>query len=272
MRCRSALAAAVMLVAANAFAATPDAVRTELTERLKRQLPDVAPAEFTQGAAAFDAQLRDQVRDNAGAATAVVEEGKKLWNRKFKDGRTLSGCFPNGGRRVAATYPQYEPRLKRIVTLEMAVNQCLKSHNEALYEPTDPATMGAVIAYLRSIADGQKGAVRVPQGGEARFEQGRRLYFSRLGQRNYACASCHVQGAGKRYAETPLSPPVGQATHWPVIRDGKAVTLQARMRECLEIMGAAPFPAGSEELNDLEYFLTYLSNGMPLKANPWRGW
>jgi sulfur-oxidizing protein SoxA len=55
-----------------------------------------------------------------------------------------------------------------------------------------------------------------------------------------------------------------------VIRDGKAVTLQARIRECLELMGAAPFPAGSEELNDLEYFLTYLSNGLPLKANPWR--
>ena len=35
-------------------------------------------------------------------------------------------------------------------------------------------------------------------------------------------------------------------------------------------MGAAPFAAGSEELNHLEYFLTYLSNGLALKANPWR--
>jgi len=35
-------------------------------------------------------------------------------------------------------------------------------------------------------------------------------------------------------------------------------------------MGAAPFPAGSDELNHLEYFLTYLSNGQTLKANVWR--
>jgi L-cysteine S-thiosulfotransferase len=35
-------------------------------------------------------------------------------------------------------------------------------------------------------------------------------------------------------------------------------------------MGAAPFAPGSEELNHLEYFLAYLSNGLPLKANAWR--
>jgi hypothetical protein len=35
-------------------------------------------------------------------------------------------------------------------------------------------------------------------------------------------------------------------------------------------MGAAPFPGGSEELNDLEYFLTYLSNGLAIRANAWR--
>jgi cytochrome c len=70
----------------------------------------------------------------------------------------------------------------------------------------------------------------------------------------------------------PLSPAIGQASHWPVIRDGKPVTLQARMRECLELMGAAPFPAGSEELNDIEYFLTYLANDSVMKANVWRGW
>ena len=35
----------------------------------------------------------------------------------------------------------------------------------------------------------------------------------------------------------------------------------------LELMGAAPFAAGSDELNDVEYFLSYLSNGLPLRAN-----
>ena len=269
MRFRSL--AALLALAATASLAAPEGARTELAARLKAQLPDVAPAEYALGAAAFDAQLRGQVAENAAAGADVVAAGKKAWNAKFRNGRSLAGCFPNGGRRVAAAYPQYDSRVKRVITVEMAINQCLKSHNEDLLEPTEPA-MGAVVAYLRSLADGQKVAVRVPTGAEERFEQGRRLYHSRLGQRNFACASCHVQGAGRRYGEVPLSPAIGQATHWPVIRDGKPVTLQVRIRECLELMGAAPFPAGSEELNHLEYYLTYLSNGQPLKANVWRGW
>jgi sulfur-oxidizing protein SoxA len=156
------------------------------------------------------------------------------------------------------------------VTLEMAINQCLKTHGETLYDPLDAQTMGAVTAYLRALSNGQKVAVRVPAAAEEPFEQGRRLYFTRLGQRNFACASCHLQGAGRRFTDTALSPAIGQATHWPVIRDGKAVTLQARIRECLELMGAAPFAGGSDELNGLEYFLTYLSNGLAMKANAWR--
>ena len=171
---------------------------------------------------------------------------------------------------MAQAYPQYDPRLKRVVTLEMAVNQCRKAHNEALFELADPETMGAVTSYLRSLSNGQKMAVRVPAAAEPRFEEGRRLYFTRMGQRNFACASCHLQAAGKRFAGMPLSPAIGQAVHWPEIRDGKALTLQARIRECLELMGAAPFAAGSDELNHLEYFLSYLSNGLPLKANVYR--
>ena len=71
--------------------------------------------------------------------------------------------------------------------------------------------MGVVIAYLRSLSNGQKVAVRVPPAAEERFQQGLRLYHTRLGQRNYACASCHVHGVGKRYVEAPLSPAIGQA-------------------------------------------------------------
>ena len=267
---RLAALAATLALALPSTAATPDEVRASMAAALKERLPEVAAQDYRLGGAALDADLRRAVEDNAAAGTAAVASGKALWTRKFKNGRTLSGCFPNGGRRIAATYPQFDPRLRRVITLEMAINQCLKSHGEALYDHGDARTMGAVIAYLRSLSDGQKVAVRVPAAGEERFDQGRRLYHSRLGQRNYACASCHVAGAGKRFEDAPLSPAIGQATHWPVIRKGEPVTLQERFRECLELMGAAPFPAGSDELNNLEYFLTYLSNGLPMAANPWR--
>ncbi len=248
MRYRSAAALMLALAASCAFAA-PEAVRKEIVDRVQA-LPQDASA--------------DEV---APEADALVAAGRTLWIAKFKDKASLAGCFPNGGRRIVAGYPQYDARLKRVVTLEMAINQCRKVHGEALYEPTDPATMGAVLAYVRSLSNNMKMAVRVPPAAEPRFEQGRRMYFTRMGQRNFACASCHLQDAGKHFDGVALSAAVGQATHWPEIRGGVPVTLQARIRECLELMGAAPFAAGSDELNDVEYFLSYLSNGLPLKAN-----
>jgi len=249
---------------------TPEDVRRAIDERLHAQLPEVAPADYALGAAAFDPELRARMDAGAEDAKPAIARGAALWKRKFKDGRSLASCFPNGGRRVAVAYPQYHPRLKLVFTLEMAINQCLKAHHEPLLDYTDPQTMGAITAYVRSLSNGFRIAVRVPSAAEPHFEQGRRLYFSRLGQRNFACASCHLQGAGKRYADMPLSPAVGQAVGWPYIRAGDPVTLQAQIRQCLERMGAAPFPAGSEELNDLEYFLTDLSNGLPIHASAWR--
>lgn len=206
-----------------------------------------------------------QPRDAAGLQSEL-ERGRALWARKFKDKRALSGCFPNGGRRTALSYPQYDARVKRVVTLEIAINQCLKVHHEALLDAVG-ADMGAIVAYVRSLASGQKISVRVPAPAQPRLDEGKRLYFTRMGQRNFACASCHVQSAGKRYEDSVLSAAKGQATRSYGLHEGHALTLQARMRECLERMGAAPFAAGSDELNHLEYYLTSLSNGQPLETS-----
>jgi sulfur-oxidizing protein SoxA len=272
MRCRKSIIAALVSLAALACAdafASPAEVKGEVEARLHAQLPSLATRDYALGSAAFDADLRAEQDAHADAANAVLAKGEALWKRKFKDGHTLAACFPNGGRRIAAAYPQYHPRLKLVFTLEMAINQCLKTHRQPLLDYAD-ADMAAITAYVRSLSNGYRVTVRVPAAAQAHFESGRRMYFSRLGQRNFACASCHIASAGKRYEDVPLSPAIGQAARWPFLHGGEVRTLQAQIRACLERMGAAPFAAGSEELNDLEYFLTYLSNGLPIRANAWR--
>jgi len=248
-------------------------VRADIVNRVRGQYPALSPAELASGSAAFDPERQAQAERNKpvpGAAEAI-EAGRRIWTRKFAKGRSLAGCFPNGGRRIAGAYPQYDGRVKRVVTLETAINQCLKTHGQPLLDAGDPGTMGVVLAYLRSLSEGQKIAVRVssPQA-EDRFEEGRRFYFTRMGQQNYACASCHVHHAGKFFGDTAIPAPVGAAAQWPYLRDGRPVTLQMRVRECLDRMGAAPFPAGSDELAHLEYFLAYLSNGIAIRPNAWR--
>ncbi len=268
-----ALLATLLVLAAPAAWGGAEQVRAGILAELRERYPALSPADMAAGAAAFDAArlAQAQARQPAPGAAEAIAAGKRIWTHRFAKGRSLAGCFPNGGRRIAAAYPQYDRRVKRVVTLETAINQCLKTYGQPLLDPADPATMGAVLAYLRSLSEGQKVAIRVAgAAAEARFEDGRRLYFTRLGQRNYACASCHLRHAGSYFGDAALPPPVGSAVSWPWLREGHPVSLQVRIRECLERMGAAPFPAGSEELAQLEYFLAYLSNGLPLRPGAWR--
>lgn len=270
---RGCLLATLIIAAPAAAWAGAEQVRGEILKDVRGRFPSLEPADLAAGAAAFDAgrKLESDNHSPAPGSAEAIATGRHLWQRKFANGRSLSGCFPNGGRRIAASYPQVDRRLKRVVTLETAINQCLKAHGQPLLDAGDPETMGAVIAYVRSLAAGRKVSVRVNTAlEEQRFEEGRRLYFTRMGQQNYACASCHVQHVGQYFADTAIPSAIGAAVQWPHVRNGKPETLQMRIRECLERMGAAPFPAGSDELSHLEYFLAYLSNGLPLRPNAWR--
>ncbi len=202
-----------------------ESVRNDILSRIREQFPSLTPAELAAGSAAFDPDRRAQAERNTPApgAAEALEAGRKIWTRKFANGRSLAGCFPNGGRRIAAAYPQYDGRVKRLVTLETAINQCLKTHGQPLLDAADPDSMGVVLAYLRSLSDGRKISVRISTSqAEARFEEGRRLYFTRMGQQNYACASCHLQNAGKYFGEAAIPAPIGAAVQWPYLRDGRS--------------------------------------------------
>ena len=210
------------------------------------------------------------VRINPAAYATTLARGKQLWERKFKNGRSLASCFPNGGRRVAATYPQFHLRGRQVITLELAINNCLKLHGEHQIDLTDQTTIGLLTAYARSLSDDQRTHVRVlTAGAKEKLAAGRRLFFARTGQQNQACASCHVQHAGSILRDRTLSAAIGQSAQWPRFdRGGVLTTLQMQYQRCLQRMGATPAALGSEDLNDLEFFHTYLSNGLPLKSLP----
>src|SRR5260221_9147355 len=129
MDCRRARAFAALAFAFTATAglAAPEQVRGQIASRLQARLPDFATQDYAMGAGAVDAELRARIEENAAAGGAVLAAGRKLWAAKFKDGRTLAGCFPNGGGRVPGLYPQYDARLKRILTVQKAVAHALET-------------------------------------------------------------------------------------------------------------------------------------------------
>jgi sulfur-oxidizing protein SoxA len=151
-------------------------------------------------------------------------------------------------------------------------NDCRTANGEEAYKVSDMKTMGVLTAYMRTLSDGMLMNVKV-EGPKAMaaYEDGKKSFFSRKGQLNFACATCHVQNAGVRLRSELLSPAVGHAVHWPVFRGGdNLVTLQQRYDGCFKQVRAVPPAQGSTTMNNLEYFHSSLSNGLPMKASVFR--
>ena len=262
---------------------TAEQERLALVAAIQKRLPDTGPTDWAQGIYVLTqksggVQVVPFNAENATNTADILAIGKKAWDRKFKNGKSLASCFPNGGKRVAATYPQYDTKTKRVVTLEIAINRCLQLHGEAEIDLSTSQLIGPLVAYARSLAQAQRVTVRVASvAAKEKFDSGKSLFSRRIGQRDLACASCHVlnagnsakdtQIAGMRAHEVGTSPAVGQATSWPKLEPGDRVrTLQMQFQHCMKRAEAEPFELGSEEFNDLEYFLTFVSNGLPIRS------
>ena len=252
----------------------PEGDRLAFIELYQKKFPDRALSDYVLGALMLSDDAKDQYDSimEFPPFSPTIEAGKAMWEKPFKNGKSYADCFPDGGKLVAGNYPKYDETLGQIVTFEMAINQCLVANNEPQLKISDMNTMGVLVSYARTLSDGMKMNIKVEsRGALEKFEAGKKAFFARRGQLNFACASCHVQNAGNILRMEILSPTVGQATHWPVFRGGDNLnTLQARYKRCLEQIRAEPLEQGGEEFNNLEYYHSYLSNGLPLKASVYR--
>ena len=254
--------------------ASPEQDREQFLAFFQQRFPGVPLEQYVYGTMMLSDDALSQYESimDFPPFQADIDRGRRLWEKPFANGKTFADCFENGGHNVAGRYPYYDETSDRVVTFEMAINGCLRKNNEPEFDYGDRKTMGVLTAYARTLSDGMLMDIKVEsEGARKRYEAGRAFYFRRRGQHNLACASCHVTHAGHYFRDELLSPTIGQAVHFPVFRGGEFLyTLQMRYQRCMEAIRAVPLPAGSEEFNNLEYFHSYLNNGLPLKASVYR--
>ena len=247
----------------------PEADRQALRDYYSQRFPDVPLEEHINGVYALDQGARDQwlEMEDFPPYEIAVDEGTELFEAPFADGQGYSDCFGDGA--VKGRYPYYDDGRSEVVTLEMAINECRAEHGEPPLE-YDGAEITRLTAYMAYASRGQIIDVALPEsdGALAAYEAGRRFYSTRRGQLNFACSSCHVQLAGNRLRAERLSASLGQVTHWPVYRFKwqDVGSLHLRFNECNSQVGAEPFPPQSDAYRNLEYFLSYMSNGLELNG------
>ena len=253
---------------------SPEEDRATFLSTFAVNIPGIPVSQYVHGSMMLSTDALSQYNSimDFPPFQGVIDSGQEIWEKPFKNGNTFADCFENGAVNIAGKFPLYNEELKQVMTFEMVLNSCLEQNGEMPMNYIDPETMGALSAYARSLSDGMLMDIQVASTPAMdKYEQGKSLYFRRIGQYNLACASCHLTNGGRYFRDELLSPTIGQAVHFPVFRGGERLyTIQMRYQRCMEAVGAVPFESGSEALNNLEYFHSYLSNGLPLQSSVYR--
>ena len=232
------------------------------------RFPNVPLEEFANGVYAINAQRREQWEavEEFPPYEIAIEEGEEIFNTPFKNGKTFASCFRNGGIGIKSDYPYFDTDKGRVETLESAINECLTKNGE---KPLgyQKGKLASISAYMAFTTRGQVINTKIPHDQRAvdAYEKGKQFYYARRGQLNMSCAHCHVDNAGNNIRADLLSPALGHVSHFPVYRSkwGGLGTLHRRFGGCNKQVRAKPFKPQSDEYRDLEYFLSYMSNGVP---------
>jgi sulfur-oxidizing protein SoxA len=268
-----ALAALTFAVAPPAVAETPDPVAdaTAFRKYFAEKFPQVELEDFVNGPYAIDEAMRRQWQaiEQFPPYEFSLEMGKEMFAQPFQNGKHYADCFPNGGVGIRQNFPYFDAKEGMVVTLELALNKCREANGEPPLA-YDKEEMAALTAYMAFTSRGKPFDIKIPDDPRAReaYENGKRYFYTRRGQLNFSCASCHVQSPGERLRAEVLAPALGILNAMPIYRSewGGMGTVSRRFITCNSQVRGVPLEPQAEEYRDLEYFLSYVSNGLPISG------
>ena len=240
-------------------------------EYFTKKFRKVPLSDFVNGPYSMDEDMRKQwiEKEDFPPYDFALDRGKELFSAPFKNGKTFADCFPNKGIGVRQNYPYFDEKTDEVVTLELAVNQCLQANGEKPYSYVKD-DMAAVTAYMAFTSRGKPFDIKIPNNPHAlqAYENGKQYFYQRRGQLNFSCASCHVQSPGERIRAEVLAPALGILNAMPIYRSewGGMGTISRRFTSCNSQVRATPLEPNDPVYRDLEYYLSYLSNGLPISG------
>jgi len=257
--------------------ASPESDLKQFQDHFKKKFPDVPFDEYANGLYALNPVYRAQWESyNEFPPFEIgLEEGKKMWEKPFKNGKTFASCFKNGGAKIAQHYPYWDEQTKMVRTAELDLNDCLKRNGESEFTNLDKdqkarVQLAQLAAYFYTLSKGERVKIDLSKPGAVdAYEKGKKYYWARRGQLNFACSHCHVDLAGKNLGgNQPLSAGLGHPVGWPAQRLewGRLETLHQRYATCNKQVRAQPLKHNGEEYRDLQLYETYMSTGLPLTA------
>jgi sulfur-oxidizing protein SoxA len=225
--------------------------------------------QLKSGSAFLGQDLRSlQADEFANPGMLWVERGEKLWREPAgKKSLACAGCHKEADMRgVAARYPRIDRATGKLLNLEGRINRCRAERMGAEPLRYESDELLALAAYLARQSRGVPIAVSIEGPARAHFEAGRASYNLRRGQMNLACGHCHDANWGKRLLTETISQ--GHPNAYPAYRlEWQTMgSLERRIRACLSGIRAEMLPYGSQEYLDLELYLAWRAQGLPIET------
>jgi sulfur-oxidizing protein SoxA len=272
---KTLLAAALLAVTAQPMLAAGD-VDPQATSRAFRKyfterFPKLKLEDFVNGPYSMDEGLRKQwqAKEEFPPYDFALDKGKEMFGKPFKNGKTYADCFPDKGIGIRQNYPYFDTKSGEVITLDVAVNKCRQENGEEPLSYTKD-DMAAITAYMAYTSRGKPMAIKIPNDPRAlaAFKKGEEYFYTRRGQLNFSCASCHVQSAGNHIRTEVLAPALGIMNALPIYRSewGGMGTTSRRLTSCNSQVRGVPLKPEAEEYRNVEYFLSYMANGLPVSG------
>lgn len=200
-----------------------------------------------------------------------VDRGADIWNAVDGTmGKSCASCHDDAAdtmKGVAANYPKWDADAKRPINIELQIDKCRVENMGAEAYKFDAPDQKALTTYIKHQSLGTPVAVDLSQGDlQSWWDRGKDIYYTRTGQLNFACASCHEANSGQYIRADHLSQ--GQANGFPTYRLKQAdmVSLHNRFRGCIRDTRAEFPKAFSDELMALEVYVTWRGTGLSVET------
>jgi len=201
-----------------------------------------------------------------------VDKGQEFVELLSKKNPEFLRCLSAGKGNLASLathYPKYNIKLKRIMTIESQVEYCSQLvFGQKIKLGSNENNM--ITMYIKSLSTGEPLQVNTDSRPLMKaYRRGEKLFYTKAGQFNYACASCHTpKGAmGKHLRGQTPTTLFGDAAEFPVYHTKLGlISMAQRIGHCNWVVRTARLKPGSQAYTDLEVFISVLSNGYPISV------
>lgn len=212
--------------------------------------------------------LQDDDLENPGFL--AIERAADLWkNREGAEDKSCASCHGEAEKTmkgVGAAMPKWNDNLKRPINLEQQINLCRTERMKAEPWAFKSEQLTDMTTFVRYQSRGMPVTVKTDGPMSRWFAKGKDIYYTRFGQLDLACASCHESNNGKYMRADFLSQ--GQTNGFPTyrLRDQRLIPLHERFEGCMFDIRAEPFKPLSDEFLALELYVAWRGIGLPVET------